>query len=261
MNYDRSRHTATLLQNGEVLVAGGSSDSDPYVTELYNPTNGSWSVTGSMSGDHITHSATLLPNGKVLVAGGSVGFGPSFSSAELYDPASGVWSLTTSMTTNRAEHTATLLSNGKVLIAGGVDSDQNFDEWALSSLEVYDPSNATWTKVGAMNTARRSHTATLLLSGAVLLAGGMDTSPFSAEIYNSAPSGPPPPSIQLLGTSVRLTFNGNGGAKYALERSSSLVTPNWLAQATNTADSAGFVVFTNTPNAGTNNFWRTRLVP
>jgi hypothetical protein len=107
----RFGHTATLLPNGKVLVAGGGA-------ELYDPASGAWSVTGSLATARSGHTATLLPNGKVLVAGG---VGPSgiLASAELYDPASGTWSATGSLATARRLHTATLLPNGKVLVAGG----------------------------------------------------------------------------------------------------------------------------------------------
>src|SRR5438874_8563442 len=86
----RFNHTATLLQNGKVLVAGGgNSGSSPFLStaELFDPANGNWSATGSMGSPRAYHTATMLPNGKVLVAGG---FGATtyLATAELYDPAS-----------------------------------------------------------------------------------------------------------------------------------------------------------------------------
>src|SRR5437868_6761611 len=84
----RANHTATLLPNGKVLVAGGAGTS----AELYNPASGTWSPTGSLVTARGFHTATLLPNGKVLVAGG---LGDELlASAELYDPASGTWTPT-----------------------------------------------------------------------------------------------------------------------------------------------------------------------
>jgi hypothetical protein len=68
-------------------------------------------------------------------------------------------------------------------------------------------------------------------------------------------------SVQLLsGGKVLLSLVGNAGTNYALDRSSSLAPPNWLPQVTNAANSAGMVVFTNTPSPATNNFWRIRSV-
>jgi hypothetical protein len=69
-------------------------------------------------------------------------------------------------------------------------------------------------------------------------------------------------SSQLLSkSSVSLSFFGNAGANYALDRSFSLSPANWIPQATNPANSFGALAFTNTPVATTNNFWRIRSVP
>src|SRR5438132_7878851 len=121
LNTARYLHTATLLPNGMVLIAGGS-DSNFSVSpsaELYDTASGTWTVTGSLNSARMLHTATLLPNGKVLVAGG-IGQ-TALASAELYDPATGAWTFTGSLNTARERHTATLLSNGMVLVAGGVD--------------------------------------------------------------------------------------------------------------------------------------------
>jgi hypothetical protein len=117
-------HTATLLPNGKVLVAGGVNIADnafnPLATaELYDPATGQWSATGSLTAPRVGQTATLLPNGKVLVAAGYGDNESQLISAELYDPATGRWSVTRSLNTARGNHTATLLANGKVLVAGG----------------------------------------------------------------------------------------------------------------------------------------------
>jgi hypothetical protein len=175
-------HTATLLPNGEVLVAGGNNEGlDVASTELYDPALGTWTATGSLATARYGHTATLLPNGKVLVAGGFGG--GAAASAELYDPASGTWSVTGSLGAARYGHTATLLPNGKVLVTGGSSSSG-----ALASAEVYDPASGTWTATSSLATARASHTATLLPNGKVLVAGGANGSGYlaSAEVYDPA---------------------------------------------------------------------------
>src|SRR5207247_1734174 len=79
----RFDHTATLLPNGKVLVAGGYNGSPLASAELYDPASGTWTATGSLGAARVEHTATLLPNGKVLVA---AGFNGSYlASAELYD--------------------------------------------------------------------------------------------------------------------------------------------------------------------------------
>ena len=72
LNTPSGSHTATLLSNGQVLVAGGTNASVFLSSaELYNPATGKWTITGSMTTARAEHSATLLPNGEVLVAGGT----------------------------------------------------------------------------------------------------------------------------------------------------------------------------------------------
>jgi Kelch motif len=129
----RSEHTATLLPNGKVLVAGGNG---LLAAELYDPATGTWSPTGSMAATHSEHTATLLPNGKVLVAGELGSPEGPWDIAELYDPTLGTWSLTDNMITFRENHTATLLPNGKVLAVGGQILDGNYE---LASAELYTP--------------------------------------------------------------------------------------------------------------------------
>lgn len=176
MGARRSFHTATLLTNGKVLVAGGGN----VTAELFDPLPGTFAFTGAMTVGRSSHTATLLSGGKVLIVGGQSVSG-DLASAELYDPAAGTFSATGSMLVSRSSHTATLLQNGKVLITGGVQSGS-----ALASAELYDPSSGTFSAVGKMSTVRTNHTATLLTDGTVLIAGGITgkTSLSTTEIYN-----------------------------------------------------------------------------
>ena len=183
LNTGRYAHTATLLPNGTILVAGGQDRNHTTSTsaELYDPVSKTWTTTGNLNTERQSHTATLLPNGTVLVTGGTdSSFPRPTSSAELYDPASGTWTITGSLNAARVAHTATLLSNGMVLVAGGV-RDVN----AFASAELYNPATGTWTFTGSLNTGRYFHTATLLPNGMVLVAAGEST-----QSNASFPAGP-----------------------------------------------------------------------
>lgn len=164
----RWAHTATLLGNGRVLVAGGYYDLATLASaELYDPAANTWLPAGSLANARGQHTATLLGSGKVLVAGGGDGY---LASAELYNPVANTWSSAGSLSTGRDLHTATLLENGKVLIVGGIGDSGSLG--SLASAELYDPATNTWSSSGSLLTARQDHTATLLGNGKVLVAGG-----------------------------------------------------------------------------------------
>ncbi len=189
-NLARDCHTATLLQNGKVLIAGGRSGNNTLSSaELYDPATGNFTFTGSLQTARCDHTATLLPNGTVLIAGGCyVGNGlPTLASAEIYDPGAGSFSSTGPLLTRRYGHSATLPADGKVLVAGGVGSNDGYSFFTLASAELYDPVAATFSATGSLNTAR-SAPATLLNNGQVLVAGGGGVgtgAPFgSAELYD-----------------------------------------------------------------------------
>jgi large repetitive protein len=192
MSAPLSAQTATLLNNGMVLVAGGDGCCGAVATaELYDPATGSFTPTGSLQTARDSHTATLLNNGMVLIAGGGDSNGDPTASGELYDPATGTFSYTGSMITARTSDTATLLNNGIVLIAGGVNIVNGFS--ILATAELYDPATGTFTPTGSLNTARLNHTATLLNNGMVLIAGGLsfnsqngDFYPAAAELYDPA---------------------------------------------------------------------------
>jgi len=177
----RSAHTATLLSDGRVLVAGGLSDGS---AELYDPRSGKFEPAASMVEVRYEPTATRLADGRVLIAGG-LGSPHSLASAELYDPGSGTFSPTGSMGSARLANTATLLSDGRVLIAGGGRNCEILCE-ALASAELYDPRSGTFSPTGSLGTARIGHSATLLSDGEVLIAGGGNYTPVlaSAKVFS-----------------------------------------------------------------------------
>ncbi len=181
LNDARARGTATLLQNGKVLVAGGLGTSGVLASaEIYDPAIGVWSRTGDMNTARNRHTATLLPDGKVLVAGGDNYIEP-FSTAELYDPNTGIWSYTDSLDVARCSHSAVLLPNEKVLVAGGGWGGSYF-----ISAELYDPAAGTWSTTGSMNISRDTFPLTLLSNGKVLAAAGFHNGYqiANAELYD-----------------------------------------------------------------------------
>jgi hypothetical protein len=191
MTIQRASHTATRLQNGNVLVIGGFKADGIFLTsaELYDPATQAFVETGHTAAPHTSHTATLLPNGKVLVAGGS--YSQPQQTAELYDPATGRFSPVTGMPPDlRDGFTATLLATGKVLLAGGYGRRGGYAARGdiLASAELYDPMTNTIRPDGRMVTPRAGHTATLLADGRVLFAGGYTAQGVtaSAEMYDPA---------------------------------------------------------------------------
>lgn len=184
----RSAHTSTLLKSGQVLIVGGIGGARSSFTgaELYDPSTNTFRATGNLKDGRAFHAATLLSNGTVLIAGGQDPNGDSLDTAELYDPTTGTFSAVGDMTVARQSHRATLLADGKVLITGGETIVRDTTS-VLDTAELYDPATGKFSSAGTMTDGRVFHTATLLSSGEVLIAGGEDHvgNPVNtAEVYN-----------------------------------------------------------------------------
>lgn len=183
MTEPRCGHTATLLQNGKVLIGGGYGNGALASAEIYDPATGGFTTTGTMSRAREGLTATLLLDGTVLIAGGAH---DDQTSAELYVTRTGIFEPTGSLGTDRVGHTASLLPDGRVLIAGGAKKDRT----VCSSCELYDPRLRTFTTTGEMISKRYKHGALTLSNGDVLILGGSDSRDWrgkykSAEIYRT----------------------------------------------------------------------------
>jgi hypothetical protein len=185
----RAWHTATLLADGRVLIAGGSTAA--WTTggaldsaEIYDPSTGTFTVTGSMVDPRTFHAATLLTDGRVLLTGGNDGAREDVTTAELYDPVTARFAATGVMGDGRQFHTATQLPDGRVLVAGGGADYVNTA--FIASAELYDPVTGTFSLTGSVADARTNHVATLLGDGRVLLTGGYGaTAPLPyAELFD-----------------------------------------------------------------------------
>ncbi|MCY1015881.1 Kelch repeat-containing protein [Pyxidicoccus sp. MSG2] len=185
----RSGATATVLPSGLVLVAGSSASTPTATAELYDPVTETWTATGAMTATRSEHTATLLNNGKVLVANGHPCClaGTVSATAELYDPATGTWTATPVSPLARSQARDVLLASGKVLITGGAVSGSPMGPTA--GVHVYDPASNAWSAAASMLGPRYRHTATRLLSGKVLVAGGTNRSGLNlatTELYDPA---------------------------------------------------------------------------
>jgi hypothetical protein len=219
LNTSRTGHTATLLPNGKVLIAGGennlSSGNDTTLAscEIYDPVSQTFSLTGSLNSARTGHAAMLLPSGKVLIAGGQLlnpiyGVMVNVLTLELYDPATGTFSQLPG-TLAHSPASAALLNNGMVLFFG-------YDVNSLYPEQLYDPSTGVMSNTGDSVVVQNSNTATLLSDGTVLLAGGYigyenPVTGVAAELYDPATGMFTPTGNMLTATVLNTSTLLNNG--------------------------------------------------
>jgi hypothetical protein len=190
LTHARYGHTATVLNNGEILVVGGfSSGNTRSVSELFNPQLLTFSDSGSTLVPTAFHTATLLLNGNVLISGGNQGTGSNYiTMGQIYNPTTGAFTATGNFVSPRQSPATAMLNDGTVLMAGGYKSGY------LATAEVYNPSTNAWTATGSMANAREQEylVAAPVLGNVdnVLVAGGRNTTGDlqSAELYKGPPT-------------------------------------------------------------------------
>jgi Kelch motif/Galactose oxidase, central domain len=205
--------SATLLPNGEVLVAGGEDANFNLLAtaELYNPATGKFTPTGSMTTPRTGQSATLLNNGQVLVAGGT----GATAAAELYNPATGKFTVTGSMSAARGGNVGTLLPDGDVLVTQG--------SAAGLFAELYNPATGQWSNASPglhvciyTQECQADSTATLLPTGNVLVAGGLV----------SLKSNPQTTAAAMLYDPATNTWTGTGSMTTGRESQTATLLPD-----------------------------------
>ena len=201
----RGRQTATLLEDGTVLVVGGRGYTGTGTlarADRFDPVASTFRDGGSLATARHDHAAIRLADGKVLVTGGwdqstaGTGFDPVLRTTERYDPGASAFTTGPEMVFPRRHHTMTLLEDGRVLVAGGIQL-RGSGFGASPNTETYDPAADAFTEGPRMvaSSGRWLHSATRLADGRVLVAGGRDNNcrdacPLyalaSAEIYDPA---------------------------------------------------------------------------
>ena len=204
LNQPRVAHVAALLGTGKVLIAGGGRGGMPggYISydtaELYNPSTRTFSpMLARMHYDRVGAAAVRLNDGRVLIVGGKsgkvmvgmrtlAGMAP-LNTAEIYDPEAGIFVATGNMSAPHYLATATMLNNGNVLVVGGY-TIQGPAVVGMRDAEVFLTESNVFSQVGQTNVARLTNTATLLLDGEVLVAGGINgTSLITASVEFYSP--------------------------------------------------------------------------
>ena len=225
-------HTATLLEDGRVLIVGGQSTPSQKLAsaEIFDPATETWSAAASMAERRSSgHRSVLLEDGRVLALGEN-----DDGTAEIYDPATDQWSAAGTMIQAREWASATLLPDGRVLVAGGLDATKAGREELLSA-EIFDPSTGEWTETSDMAEVHAGHSAALLPDGTVLIVGRYMGELFdpSAETWSA---GGKPTRERSFGTTADILPDGRvlvTGGRYQQGGWSGAIVPVRTAESYN----------------------------
>ncbi|MBK6694308.1 MAG: hypothetical protein IPG50_19185 [Myxococcales bacterium] len=178
---NRYQHTATVLSNGKVLIAGGGETVPLGTTELYTPATNTWTAGPAMAVARWLHRAEALPDGRILVAGGYTGSAYS-ASAQLYNPTANTWATTGSLATGRADFSLNVLASGLAFVVGGTNA-----AGSLASTELYNVYTGVFSGTApALAAPRAQHRAVTLSPEQILVVGGKNgaTSLATTVLYN-----------------------------------------------------------------------------
>ncbi|NJL26395.1 MAG: hypothetical protein HC897_00280 [Thermoanaerobaculia bacterium] len=184
MSFRHSAHTATLLDDGRVLVLGSQ------FPEIYDPVDRAWFPATPAPRIFHSHTSTLLVDGRVLFVGG---YSDPDSQAYVYDLLFDNWVAAGNLNDARVRHGAVLLADGRVLVVGGSGLSLN-----VVNAEVFDPGSATWLPAGALTSPRERHTTTLLATGEAMVCGGESLPGETARCELYRPQLPEPVEIAGL---------------------------------------------------------------
>jgi N-acetylneuraminic acid mutarotase len=179
MSTPRFEHTATALDDGRVLIAGGQGPPIAGVvsalasTEIYDPAVDSFRKSNDMGDARFNHTAVKMPDRTVMVIGGGGGQNgdTSLSTAEVFSPGDGGWTNVGALTGSRSGHIATVFPDGRVLVAGG-ESITRGNRRSLNTAEIFALDKREWRSAGQMNCPRSEASSALLGDGSVLVVAG-----------------------------------------------------------------------------------------
>ena len=179
----RIHSTITTLQDGRILVAGGSDRvgnawRDEADVEIFDPRTRSWSEAKPLLTSRADHGAALLSDGRVLVAGGHRGV-VFLDGVEIFDPARNTWTVVARLPKSRSQFSIATLLDGRVLVAGGFEDGQ-----PSKTSVIYDPRTDIWSDGPELSVERALHATVALPNGDVLLVGGQRAAAGTAERYD-----------------------------------------------------------------------------